>query len=99
MGPPASSGAGELTAGSYHYHGNLNCSNAGAASGANDPTKCKLIGYYRDGVPVYGFCRDKAGMLMTSCYKVDPAAPLITVTSVTGVYVGALNGESYSTNL
>ena len=99
MGPPPgrqSSSTGVLTAGAYHYHGNLNCTNAGAATGAGDPAECKLIGYYRDGVPVYGFCRDKAGRVMTSCYKIDPAAALVTVTSVTGVYVGASNSQDYS---
>ena len=49
-------------AGQYHYHGNINCTNAGAATGANDPDMCKLIGYYRDGVPVYGFCKDSNGI-------------------------------------
>jgi len=103
MGPPPSrqgeaesASSGELTAGAYHYHANLNCSNAGAASGAGDPAQCKLIGYYRDGVPVYGFCRDNTGRMMTSCYKIDPTAALVSVTSVTGVYVGALNSEAYS---
>ena len=31
-------------AGQYHYHANINCTNAGAATGANDPDTCKLIG-------------------------------------------------------
>ena len=31
-------------AGQYHYHGNINCTDAGAATGANDPDTCKLIG-------------------------------------------------------
>ena len=47
--------------GQYHYHGNINCTQAGAATGAADPDTCKLIGYYRDGVPVYGFCKDSNG--------------------------------------
>ena len=47
--------------GQYHYHGNINCTQAGAATGAADPDTCKLIGYYRDGVPVYGFCKDTNG--------------------------------------
>ena len=34
--------------------------------------------------------------MMKSCYKIDPAAALITVTSVTGVYVGASNSMDYS---
>ena len=51
----------DANAGQYHYHGNINCTNAGAATGATDPDMCKLIGYYRDGVPVYGFCKDSNG--------------------------------------
>ena len=31
-------------AGQYHYHGNINCTDAGAATGANNPDTCKLIG-------------------------------------------------------
>ena len=54
---PTSTGGGQ-----YHYHGNINCTQAGAATGAADPDTCKLIGYYRDGVPVYGFCKDTNGM-------------------------------------
>ena len=53
---PTSTGGGQ-----YHYHGNINCTQAGAATGAADPDTCKLIGYYRDGVPVYGFCKDSNG--------------------------------------
>ena len=34
--------------GAYHYHANINCSNAGAATGANDPDTCKLIGDHQD---------------------------------------------------
>ena len=30
--------------GSYHYHANLNCTEAGSATGASDPDICKLIG-------------------------------------------------------
>merc|ERR1712213_225408 len=56
-------------AGAYHYHANINCTDAGAATGANDSDECVLIGYYRDGVPVYGLCKDSDGMEMTSCYE------------------------------
>ena len=34
--------------GAYHYHANINCSSAGAATGANDPDTCKLIGDHHD---------------------------------------------------
>ena len=64
--------------GAYHYHANINCTDAGAATGANDSDECVLIGdldlkiakklsllpgYYRDGVPVYGLCKDSDGMV------------------------------------
>jgi len=81
-------------AGKYHYHGNLNCSDAGAATGANDPTKCLLIGYFKDGVPVYGFCEDSTGMMMTSCYKTSAA--LTTVVTVSGTYESAGSNSDYT---
>ena len=51
------------SSGQYHYHANINCTDAGSATGANDPDVCKLIGYYADGVPVYGFCKDSSGKI------------------------------------
>ena len=30
--------------GAYHYHANINCTDAGAATGANDSDECVLIG-------------------------------------------------------
>ena len=55
-----------------------------SATGANDPDTCKMIGkarlmkfylcfyfsgYYRDGVPVYGFCKDSSGMVsLRTCH-------------------------------
>jgi len=80
--------------GQYHYHGNLNCTDAGAATGANDASKCLLIGYYRDGVPVYGFCKDKDGMMMTSCYKTS--ATLTTVVTASGTYQSASSNSDYT---
>merc|ERR1719244_265088 len=72
--------------GAYHYHANINCTSAGAATGANDPDTCLHIGYYIDGVPVYGFCRDSSGMQMTSCYKLNNGATTTSVTTVGGTY-------------
>jgi len=81
-------------AGQYHYHGNINCTNAGAATGANDPDMCKLIGYYRDGVPVYGFCKDSNGMVFTSCYKLNSGASTSTVVTASGTYnIGATTSD------
>jgi len=81
--------------GQYHYHGNLNCTNAGSANGASDPTKCLLIGYYRDGVPVYGFCEDPiTKKMMTSCYKTSAA--LTTVVTSSGTYQAAATNSDYT---
>ena len=35
-----------LYLGAYHYHANINCTDAGAATGANDSDECVLIGDY-----------------------------------------------------
>ena len=95
-GPPGRSKRQEAVphSGQYHYHGNINCTNAGAATGASDPAQCVLLGYYNDGVPVYGFCRDAAGAQFTSCYKVSASASLTTVETVSGTYsVAAMNTD------
>ena len=34
--------------GAYHYHANINCTDAGAATGANDSDECVLIGDLMD---------------------------------------------------
>jgi len=72
-------------AGAYHYHANINCTDAGAATGANDSDECVLIGYYRDGVPVYGLCKDSDGMEMTSCYECTGTCTY-SVTTAGGTY-------------
>jgi len=82
--------------GTYHYHGNINCTNAGAATGATDPSKCVLLGYYNDGVPVYGLCRDSAGAVFTSCYKVSSSATLTDVVTVSGTYSVAASNSDYT---
>ena len=82
--------------GQYHYHGNINCTQAGAATGANDPDQCVLIGYYNDGVPVYGLCRDSDGMMFTSCYKLSSSASLTTIETVSGTYDVAATNTDYS---
>jgi len=74
--------------GAYHYHANINCTDAGAATGANDPDECVHIGYMRDGVPVYGFCKDSSGMQMTSCYSLDSDVTTTSITHVSGTYSG-----------
>merc|ERR1712107_142996 len=88
--------------GIYHYHGNLNCSDAGAASGANDPDMCVLLGYYLDGVPVYGLCKDQSNnKIMTSCYSLNAGAATSSITTVFGTYNnlgGNQNDYTYASN-
>ena len=72
--------------GAYHYHANINCTDAGAATGANDPDQCVLIGYLRDGVPVYGLCKDESSTLFTSCYNLVDDATTTDVVTVGGTY-------------
>lgn len=74
------------SSGQYHYHANINCTDAGSATGANDPDVCKLIGYYADGVPVYGFCKDSSGTTFTSCYQMNSDATTSTVVTASGTY-------------
>merc|ERR1712107_426141 len=52
-----------------------------------EPTtlECVLIGYYRDGVPVYGLCKDSDGMEMTSCYECTGTCTY-SVTTAGGTY-------------
>lgn len=73
-------------AGAYHYHANPNCTDAGAATGSADPDQCKLIGYYRDGVPVYGFCKTTSGIVMRSCFKLKAGVTTVSVSTVGGDY-------------
>ena len=82
--------------GKYHYHANINCTQAGAATGAVDPDQCVLVGYYNDGVPVYGFCRDAAGLQFTSCYKVSTSATIVEVETVSGTYNVAATNTDYT---
>merc|ERR1719430_2801832 len=82
--------------GSYHYHANINCTDAGSATGAVDPDRCKMIGFYRDGVPVYGLCKDVSGMVMSSCYTCTGSCTS-SVTHVSGTYTGlGANSDDYT---
>jgi len=40
----------------------------------------------KDGVPVYGFCKDSSGNQLTSCYKLTASATTGTITTVSGTY-------------
>jgi len=81
--------------GSYHYHANINCTNAGAATGANNPKLCVLVGYMLDGVPVYGLCEDSTETVMKSCYKLVSGANTGTVTTVGGTYTVGITNSDY----
>jgi len=84
--------------GTYHYHANINCTDAGAASGAIDADTCLKIGYYRDGVPVYGFCKDSNGVQMTSCYSLVSGSTTSTVVTISGTYDVASTNTAYEYN-
>ena len=63
---------------------------------ANDPSACVLLGYYRDGVPVYGLCQDEEGNIMTSCYSLRNGEETEDVTCADGnTYTVADNEDSY----
>jgi hypothetical protein len=80
----------------YHYHANINCTSAGSATGANNASRCLQIGYYNDGVPVYGFCKNSNGVQFTSCYSLNSTASTTTVTTAGGTYtVGSYNSNYY----
>merc|ERR1719402_459541 len=79
----------------YHYHANINCS-LGSAAGANDADSCVQLGYWADGVPVYGFCKDSSGAQMTSCYALDDGATTTTIETVSGTYTTAYYSSDYS---
>jgi len=78
----------------YHYHANVNCS-LGSAVGANDADTCLLLGYWIDGVPVYGFCKDSSGAQMTSCYSLVDGATTTTIETVSGTYTTAYYNTDY----
>ena len=63
---------------------------------ANDPSACVHLGYYKDGVPVYGLCEDKQENLMTSCYSLLDGQQTEDVTCADGnTYAVAGNENSY----
>merc|ERR1711892_45625 len=80
--------------GDYHYHANINCTEAGSATGANDPDECIIIGYMQDGVPLYGFCRDSEGAQYNSCYTTYSTTDEIE--HVSGYYTMAADWSDYS---
>jgi len=81
--------------GQYHYHANLLCDDAGAATGASDPDQCVLVGYMRDGVPVYGYCQDSSGTQYTSCYSLKSSSTTDTITTAAGDFESASSTSDY----
>lgn len=79
----------------YHYHANINCTSAGSATGANNASACVLLAYYRDGVPLYGFCKDKTGVQFTSCYKLNAGVTTTTVVTTGGTYTVGSSSSNY----
>ena len=83
-----------MSDGCYHYHANINCTQSGAAA---DPDTCLMIGYMLDGYPVYGFCKDSAGMQMTSCYSLRQGARTTSVETAGGTFhdIGHVESEYF----
>merc|ERR1712106_298585 len=79
----------------YHYHANLLCDDAGAATGASDADKCVLVGYMRDGVPLYGYCKDSSGTQFTSCYSVSISSTAETIITAGGDFEAASDISDY----
>ena len=71
-------------------------SDESAAYMANDPSACVHLGYYRDGVPVYGLCQDEQENMMTSCYNLRNGEETEEVTCADGnTYSVPDNADSY----
>jgi len=79
----------------YHYHANLLCDDAGAGDGSADADQCVLLGYMRDGVPVYGYCKDSSGTQFTSCYSVLSTSTTETITTAAGDFEAASTISDY----
>ena len=47
-------------------------------------------------VPVYGLCKDSAGVQFTSCYSLSTSASLSTVVTASGTYTVAAKNSDYS---
>jgi len=94
--PASSSTRIDSISGQYHYHANINCTDAGSATGANDPDECLLIGYMADGVPVYGLCKDSDGDVFTSCYQLNDDATTTDVETAGGTYTVASYNTDYT---
>jgi len=79
----------------YHYHANILCEDAGSAEGADDADECIHLGYMRDGVPVYGYCKDASGTQFTSCYSVVSGVDTEIIATAAGEFVAASTSSDY----
>jgi len=76
--------------GQYHYHANIVCDSA-----ATDPDTCKQIGWMRDGVPVYGYCKDAFGSQFSSCYSLRSGYSESDVVMAAGTFSSASLDTAY----
>ena len=74
----------------YHYHANILC-----VDDAAEADVCSMIGYARDGVPIYGYCNDANGTQFTSCYSIKSGYSESELTISSGTYYSASMEDYY----
>ena len=74
----------------YHYHANILC-----VDDAADADVCSMIGYTRDGVPIYGYCNDADGTQFTSCYAIKSGYSESEITIAAGTFMSASMEDYY----
>ena len=74
----------------YHYHANILC-----VDDAADADVCSMIGYARDGVPIYGYCNDADGTQFTSCYAIKSGYSESEITIAAGTFMSASMEDYY----
>jgi len=77
----------------YHYHAVPACADSYA-----NATACELVGYARDGVPIYGYCNDATGTQFTSCYSISSGYSETEMTIASGTYYSASMDTYYEFN-
>ena len=74
----------------YHYHANIACVDDDV-----DADVCSMVGYARDGVPIYGYCNDANGTQFTSCYSIKSGYSESELTISSGTYYSASMEDYY----
>ena len=74
----------------YHYHANIACVDDDV-----DADVCSMIGYARDGVPIYGYCNDADGTQFTSCYSIKSGYSESEITNAAGTFMSASMDDYY----